>query len=61
MLRGRLQQGGMKDVERPETNAKLVKRLPVLLFECSDRSDQGTARQHAAGVGEHCSERANAR
>ena len=60
MLRGGLEQRRQEDVERAEADAQPVQRLAVGLLEMRDGAEHRLARKHAAGVGEHCRERAHA-
>ena len=61
MLGGGLEQRLDEDVERPEADAQPVKRLAVGLLEVGDRRRASALRgKHAAGVGEHRRERADA-
>ena len=60
MLRGGLEQRATEHVERAEPDAQPVKRVAVGLLEMGDGAEHRLARQHAAGVGQHRRERADA-
>ena len=46
---------------RTEPDVKLVQRLAVRLLEVGDRTERRLARKQAAGVGQHCRDRAHTR